>query len=624
MSAPASEFSPLLVPDARPERFPGLRRLLGDPQGLAGLILVALFLTSALFAHWLAPYDPNALDVRARLGGPSLAHLAGTDQLGRDTFSRVLYGGRVALQVAFWSISVSLIVGILLGMLAGYGPRWLDSALLLLFDTLRSFPTIMFALAAVTLAGPSLEMVILILIVTSVPVYGRIVRTQTLSLKATEFILAERALGAGAARILSVHVLPNLIGPLLILASMDVPVVVTVEAGLSFLGLGVRPPTPSWGNILSDGYAFIRSDPLARARGRLSPDSDHARLHLPRRGPSRHLRPQAPPDVLMADAPDHVLEIRDLSIDFATPRGRVHALRHASLAVPRHRIVGVVGESGSGKTTLVLAALALLPENALVTGGEVIFEGKRLLTLAERDLRELRGQRLAAVFQDPMSALNPVLSIRTQMVDIQFRERVGTREKRARAVAMLQRVGIPDPDSRIDDYPHQLSGGMRQRVAIAMALLGRPDLLIADEPTTALDVTLEAQIIHLLRELRRDFAGSILFVSHNLGLIAELCDQVVVMYAGEVVEEAGVFELFHRPAHPYTQALLACDPAAEQANGRELATIPGEVPDLIRPAPGCVFAPRCARAHNRCRQIAPGWSEVGDGHRARCHLLAGS
>ena len=261
MSAPASDFSPVLLPDAGSTRFTGIRRLLRDPLGLAGLILVAAFLASALFAHWLAPYDPNALDLRARLTAPTLAHLAGTDQLGRDTFSRVLFGGRVALEVAAWSISVSLVLGILLGMLAGYGPRWLDSALLLLFDTVRSFPTIMFALAAVTLAGPSLEMVILILIVTSVPVYGRIVRTQTLSLKVTEFILAERSLGAGQARILCVHVLPNVIGPLLILASMDVPVVVTVEAGLSFLGLGVRPPTPSWGNILSDGYAFIRSTP---------------------------------------------------------------------------------------------------------------------------------------------------------------------------------------------------------------------------------------------------------------------------------------------------------------------------------------------------------------------------
>jgi peptide/nickel transport system ATP-binding protein len=326
----------------------------------------------------------------------------------------------------------------------------------------------------------------------------------------------------------------------------------------------------------------------------------------------------------MAGILDHVLEIRDLSVDFATPRGRVHALRHASLAVPRNQIVGVVGESGSGKTTLVLATLALLPDNALVTGGEVIFEGRSVLTLAESELQQLRGQRVAAVFQDPMSSLNPVLTIRTQMTDIQYREPIGAREKRARATAMLRRVGIPDPETRIDDYPHQFSGGMRQRVAIAMALLANPDLLIADEPTTALDVTLEAQIIHLLRELKQSFAGSILFVSHNLGLIAELCDQVVVMYAGEVVEEGRVFDLFHRPAHPYTQALLGCDPAAEPTKGRELATIPGEVPDLIRLAPGCAFAPRCAGALERCRHEAPAWTRVGDGHRARCHLLTES
>jgi peptide/nickel transport system permease protein len=260
VSARASEL-PLLDDSQASARFAGLRRLLADPLGLTGLVLVALFFASAIFAYWLAPFDPNAIDVRARLALPSLAHLAGTDQLGRDTFSRVLYGGRVALEVAAWAISISLVLGVLLGMMAGYGPRWLDNALLLVFDTVRSFPTIMFALAAVTLTGPSLEMVILIIVITSVPVYGRIVRTQTLSLKASEFILAERSLGAGPLRVLGIHVLPNIIGPLLILASMDVPVVVTIEAGLSFLGLGVRPPTASWGNILADGYAFIRSTP---------------------------------------------------------------------------------------------------------------------------------------------------------------------------------------------------------------------------------------------------------------------------------------------------------------------------------------------------------------------------
>jgi peptide/nickel transport system permease protein len=260
VSAPASEL-PALVPADRPQRFAGLRRLLREPLGVLGLALVILFVVSALFADVLAPYDPNAIDVRARLAEPSLAHLAGTDHLGRDTFSRILHGGRVALQVAAISISIALVLGIALGMLAGYGPRWLDNALLLVFDTVRSFPTIMFALAAVTLTGPSLTMVIVVIVVTSVPVYGRIVRTQTLALKNAEFVLAERSLGAGPLRILAVHVLPNVIGPLLILASMDVPVVVTIEAGLSFLGLGVRPPIPSWGNTLADGYAFIRSTP---------------------------------------------------------------------------------------------------------------------------------------------------------------------------------------------------------------------------------------------------------------------------------------------------------------------------------------------------------------------------
>jgi len=318
-----------------------------------------------------------------------------------------------------------------------------------------------------------------------------------------------------------------------------------------------------------------------------------------------------------------VLAIQGLSVDFLTPRGRVHALRAVSLQVGRNRIVGIVGESGSGKSTLVLAALALLPGNAEVLAGRVVFGDADLLQLPPAALREVRGRRIAAVFQDPLTSLNPVLSIATQMTDLQYRERGRSRQdKRRRAIALLQRVGIADAASRIDDYPHQFSGGMRQRIAIAMALLAGPELLIADEPTTALDVTLEAQIIHLLRELRQELAGSILFVSHNLGLIAELCDEVVVMYAGEVVEESTVFDLFHRPGHPYTRALLECDPASAAGHGRTLATIPGEVPDLIRPPRGCVFAPRCPHAFERCRRETPGWTRLGAGHRARCHLLA--
>jgi peptide/nickel transport system permease protein len=262
VSAPISE--PVFAVVAPPEGSAfadALARALRDPLGALGATLVVLFVLSAALAPMIVPYDPNALDVPARLQGPSLAHLLGTDNLGRDVFSRVLYGGRIALGVALTAVGLSLVAGILLGLIAGYGPRWLDNLLLLLFDSVRAFPVIMFALAVITVVGPSLETVILVVVATTIPQYARIIRTQTLSLRHTEFILAERSLGAGAPRVLLVHILPNVIGPLLILASMEIPVVITIEAGLSFLGLGVRPPTPSWGNILNDGYAFIRNTP---------------------------------------------------------------------------------------------------------------------------------------------------------------------------------------------------------------------------------------------------------------------------------------------------------------------------------------------------------------------------
>ena len=238
-----------------------LRRITGEPLGCIGMTLVTLIVAGALLAGVLAPYDPVELNILDRLQGPSATHLLGTDQLGRDLFSRVLYGGRVALEVALISIGVALGIGVLLGMIAGFGPSWLDNGIMLIFDTIRSFPTVMFALATVALAGPSLETVIAVIIATTIPNYGRVARTQTLSVKSNEFIKAERAMGASMIRILWVHVLPNVIGPLVILASMDIPTVIALEAGLSFLGMGVKPPTPSWGSILNDGYILIRNTP---------------------------------------------------------------------------------------------------------------------------------------------------------------------------------------------------------------------------------------------------------------------------------------------------------------------------------------------------------------------------
>ena len=236
-------------------------RILGDPIGVFGLALVVLVVVGALGAGVFAQHDPTTLDVRHRLLPPDWDHWLGTDHLGRDVFSRVLYGGRIALFVSLVSVGLSLAFGCVLGMLAGYGPRWLDNGFILVFDAVRSFPTVLFALALVTLIGPSLTTIIVIVVVTSTPLYGRIVRTQTLALQESEFIQAARSIGARPPRVLARHMLPNLIGPLLILASMDIPVVITIESGLSFLGLGVRPPTPSWGSILNDGYGFIRDTP---------------------------------------------------------------------------------------------------------------------------------------------------------------------------------------------------------------------------------------------------------------------------------------------------------------------------------------------------------------------------
>ncbi len=249
------------VPIRREPRFSWLWQLLRDPLGCLGLVLVLLIIISAAGADFLAPYDYKELNVKARLGGPSWDHLLGTDNLGRDTFSRILHGGQIALYVALVSVGSSLLLGLVLGMLAGYGPSWLDNTLMWIFDSVRAFPVIMFALAVITVVGPSLETIIFVVIATTTPGYARIARASTLATKNTEFILAARSLGAGVWRIMFSHLVPNIVQPLLILCSMDIPVVITIEAGLSFLGLGVKPPTPSWGSILNDGYGFIRNTP---------------------------------------------------------------------------------------------------------------------------------------------------------------------------------------------------------------------------------------------------------------------------------------------------------------------------------------------------------------------------
>jgi peptide/nickel transport system ATP-binding protein len=291
-----------------------------------------------------------------------------------------------------------------------------------------------------------------------------------------------------------------------------------------------------------------------------------------------------------------------------------------NLDIPRGRIVGIVGESGSGKSTLALAVLRLLPSNAAPPEGAIGFDGRDLLQLGEAEMRQLRGSRIAMIFQDPMTSLNPVFTIGTQLVDAQRSHARDASGARQRALEMLRKVGIPDADGRLDDYPHQFSGGMRQRIMIAMALLARPDLLIADEPTTALDVTIEAQITRLILALRTEVSGTILFISHSLGLISEICDDVVVMYAGTVVETAPAAELFASPRHPYTALLLECELSLDERGDRRLRSIAGDVPNLMAIPPGCIFADRCPKVMERCRVESPPLLDAGERHRAACWL----
>ena len=312
-----------------------------------------------------------------------------------------------------------------------------------------------------------------------------------------------------------------------------------------------------------------------------------------------------------------LLDIFGLSVAFRTRRGPLKALRNVSLRLGQSEIVGIIGESGCGKSTLINSIIGLLPANAERPSGHIRFAGEEIVGMPQARLQELRGERITTIFQDPMTALNPVLSIGAQMTAIQYRRTGSAAEKRRRAIAFLEKVRMPDAEKRLDHYPHQFSGGMRQRICIAMALLTEPDLLIADEPTTALDATLEVQVIRLIRELQRDIGCSVLFISHHLGAVAELCERVAIMYAGEVVEQGPVRDIFRDPRHPYTRKLLECDPGRVLEPLPRLPTIGGELPDLVRLPQGCIFEGRCPDRFARCRERPP-VETVRPGHDAAC------
>ncbi len=321
---------------------------------------------------------------------------------------------------------------------------------------------------------------------------------------------------------------------------------------------------------------------------------------------------------------NRVLEVNNLQTHFFTDEGVVPSVNGVSFHIDQEETLGVVGESGSGKSVTSLSIMQLVPNPpGRIVGGEILFQGQNLLKKSAEEMRKIRGNDIAMIFQEPMSSLNPVYMVGNQIAEaIVLHEKITKREAFNRAVEMLRLVGIPSPERRAREYPHQMSGGMRQRIMIAMALACNPKLLIADEPTTALDVTIQAQILDLMKKLKREFHAAIMLITHDLGVVAEMCDRVAVMYAGKVVEEASTAELFREPLHPYTEGLLASIPRIDETQREKLHVIEGTVPNLLHLPKGCSFAPRCPKAMDICRREEPVLADVGDGRKVSCWLHA--
>jgi peptide/nickel transport system permease protein len=643
---PGLAFDEAVVATRTPSPFRrALSRLLRDKPAIVALTFLVLLILAAVLAPLVAPHDPHEIEVAPPFSGASLDTPFGTDRDGRDVFSRILYGARVSLSSGFEIVIIALVFAIPIGLLAGFRGGATDNVLMRIMDALSSFPALVLALAVVGVLGPGLENAVLAIAIVVIPGFTRLVRAQTLAVRQETFIEASRSMGTKPGRVRRKRVLPNVASPLIVAASLAMGAALIAEASLSLLGFGAPVGEPSWGSMIEQGRSSIYTHPwqvfvpsiaLAATILAFNTFGDGARdalgLGLPKGKQKikgrlglttveRVKRPATTPDGAppVATVGDALLDVRDLSVEFLTESGPATVVDHVSFSVRAGEMVGIVGESGSGKTVTSLGVMRLVPSPpGRITSGSVSFGGRDLLSSSLPELRAIRGDEVAMVFQDPMTSLNPVFTIGTQLVDtIRLHRKMSKRAARARAVELLEMVGIPDPQRRIKDYPHQLSGGMRQRALLALALSCEPRLLIADEPTTALDVTVQAQILDLLRWLQAELGMAVIFVTHDLGVIADLCSRVIVMYAGQVVEEASVDELFANPRHPYTEGLLAAIPQSGLENER-LASIPGVVPAPTEMPLGCRFHPRCPYAVPACASTPVDLRSIGDGHRARC------
>ena len=610
-----------------------MRRAKLRPLLLPGALALAI-IALAIAAPILPLADPVRQDVANRLAGPSAWHWLGQDEYGRDVLSRIIWGARVSLSVAFAATAAAAAIGTLLGILGGYFRGVVELLTVRSSEIVLCFPPLLLALLVVTLLGPGATTLVLSLAILFAPGFARVAYAETLSARALDYVTAQQALGAPTGRILVRTLLPNIAPPLIVQFSLTVASAMLLESGLSFLGLGVVPPSPSWGLMIRGARSAMEQAPLLLFWPCLALTAtvlvlnlfcDRLRDALDPRGrasgrPGFLGRVLALPPAPATPAVPALLSVEGLTLEVPGPQGPVTVVRNVGFSLAPGETLAIVGESGSGKTLTGLAVMGLLPAAVTPVAGRIMLAGRDgasrdLLRLAEPALRAMRGRDMAMIFQDPSSSLNPLLRVGMQVGE-SLRAHGITDGIRDRVVTLLRQVGLPDPERAAVAYPHELSGGQRQRAMIAAAIANHPRLLLADEPTTALDVTVQAQILALLAELKRAEGGmGMVFVTHNLAVVAEIADRVAVMYAGEVVEEGPAAEVFTAPRHPYTAALIASTPEGE---AERLSAIPGAVPQPWAMPSGCRFAPRCAMAEPACSAEAPAMVETGPRRAARC------
>ncbi|CCN45489.1 putative ABC-type dipeptide/oligopeptide/nickel transport system, permease/ATP-binding components [Vibrio nigripulchritudo MADA3029] len=617
--------------------------LLRNPLTAIALIVFGFLILLVCLTPWLGLQNPDATNTANKfLPVFSPNHFLGTDHLGRDLFSRLMWGTQLSLLVGISASIGAAVIGSAIGIVAGYFGGRVDNLFMRTVDMLMAFPYILLALAIVAALGPGLMNALIAVVAVNIPFFARNIRGVTVGIAHKEFIDAARLAGMSHFKIILFEVLPNVIPIIVVAMSTTIGWMILETAGLSFLGLGSQPPQADLGSMLGEARNALISYPHASVvpglmiflivicvnllgdgiRDALDPRLKSGALSRPAAATKVNLEE---PNAATPDHPrDALLSVSGLHTRFYIGQRVYKASNGVSFHIKAGECLGIVGESGSGKSVTALSIMGLIPSPpGVITGGSIQMGGEELIGMPYQRLRQLRGDKVAYIFQDPLSTLHPLLKIGEQLTEaILVHHSISKSQARKKAIDLMEAVHIPNAAERINAYPHELSGGMRQRIAIAMALINDPELIIADEPTTALDVTVQGQILALLDELRRERGVAILFITHDFGVVSQLCDRVAVMYAGEIVEEGSTQNVLALPKHPYTHRLIQCVP--ELGRGKtQLHAIEG-LPPLTSDLPiGCNFAARCSKATETCRQQSPNEERSSDRF-VRCHFPEGS